>query len=64
MGIMTTPWDPAEHLLTEEDIAEYLEAAIETGEPSLVAAVRGDIDRAREISWKLGPNEQRFVPEK
>lgn len=41
------PWDPAEHLETEEDMAIYLEAALEEGEPALVAAVLGDIARAR-----------------
>lgn len=41
------PWDPAEHLETEEDMAIYLEAALEEGEPSLVAAALGDIARAR-----------------
>lgn len=41
------PWDPAEHLETEEDMAIYLEAALEYGEPSLVAAALGDIARAR-----------------
>lgn len=40
-------WDPAEHLETEEDMAIYLEAALEDGEPSLIAAVLGDIARAR-----------------
>ncbi len=45
--IKTTPWDPAEHLETEEDMAVYLEAALEYGEPSLVAAALGDIARAR-----------------
>lgn len=41
------PWDPAEHLETEEDMALYLEAALEDGEPSLIAAALGDIARAR-----------------
>jgi probable addiction module antidote protein len=41
------PWDPAEHLETEQDMAIYLEAALEYGEPSLVAAALGDIARAR-----------------
>ncbi|MCO5332512.1 MAG: putative addiction module antidote protein [Pyrinomonadaceae bacterium] len=41
------PWDPAEHLETEEDMAIYLEAALEYGEPALVAAALGDIARAR-----------------
>jgi probable addiction module antidote protein len=43
----TLPWDPAEVLETKEDMAIYLEAALEEGEPSLVAAALGDIARAR-----------------
>jgi probable addiction module antidote protein len=43
----TIPWDPAEHLETDEDIAAYLEAALEEGDPSLVAAALGDIARAK-----------------
>ena len=43
----TTPWDPAEHLETDEDIAAYLEAAFEEGDPALVAAALGDIARAK-----------------
>jgi probable addiction module antidote protein len=43
----TIPWDAAEHLNTEEEIAAYLEAALDEGEPSLVAAALGDIARAR-----------------
>ena len=45
--LKTRPWDPAEHLETEEDIAAYLEAAFEAGDPSLVAAALGDIARAK-----------------
>jgi probable addiction module antidote protein len=41
------PWDPAEHLETEEDMAIYLEAALEESDPALVAAALGDIARAR-----------------
>ena len=37
----TTPWDPAEHLETEEDMAAYLEAALDDGDPTLVAAALG-----------------------
>lgn len=44
---VTTPWDPAEHLETEEDMAAYLEAAFEEGDPALVAAALGDIARAK-----------------
>lgn len=43
----TLPWDAAEHLNSEEDMAAYLEAALEEGEPALVAAALGDIARAR-----------------
>lgn len=43
----THPWDAAEHLETEEDIAAYLEAALQEGDPALVAAALGDIDRRR-----------------
>jgi len=45
--VKTFPWDPADHLKTDDDIVAYLEAALEDGEPSLVAAVLGDIARAR-----------------
>ena len=35
--LKTRQWDPAEHLETEEDIAAYLEAAFEEGDPPLEA---------------------------
>ncbi len=44
---VTAPWDPAEHLHTEEDMAAYLEAALEEGDAALVAAALGDIARAK-----------------
>lgn len=47
---VTTRWDPAEHLDTEEDMAAYLEAALEEGDSSLVAAALGDIARAKGMS--------------
>lgn len=50
----TTPWDPAEHLETEEDMAAYLEAALEAGDVALVAAVLGDIARAKGIAQVSG----------
>ena len=43
----TRPWDVVEHLETEEDMAAYLEAALEQGDPTLVAAALGDIARAK-----------------
>ena len=45
--IRTRPWDPAEHLETEEDMAAYLEATLEEGDPGMVAAALGDIARAK-----------------
>ena len=41
------PWDAADHLETEEDMAAYLEAALEDGDPALIFAVLGDIARAK-----------------
>jgi probable addiction module antidote protein len=43
----TRPWDVAEHLETDEDMAAYLEAALEEGDAALVAAALGDIARAK-----------------
>jgi probable addiction module antidote protein len=43
----TRPWDVVQHLETEEDMAAYLEAALEEGDPTLVAAALGDIARAK-----------------
>jgi len=45
--IQTYPWDAAEHLETQEDIAAYLEAALEDGDPNLVVAALGDIARSK-----------------
>jgi probable addiction module antidote protein len=45
--IQTQPWDVAEHLETDEDMAAYLEAALEEGDPALVSAALGDIARAK-----------------
>lgn len=46
----TRPWDPAEHLETEEDMAAYLNVALEEGDLSLIVAALGDIARARRMS--------------
>lgn len=43
----TRPWEPVEHLKTEEDMAAYLEAALEEDDPELISAVLGDIVRAK-----------------
>ncbi|MBN1864923.1 MAG: putative addiction module antidote protein [Victivallales bacterium] len=46
----TRPWDAAEHLATAEDMAAYLEAVLEEGDPALIAAAMGDIARAKGIA--------------
>ncbi|MBP1750446.1 MAG: hypothetical protein H6Q52_2985 [Deltaproteobacteria bacterium] len=43
----TKPWDVSDHLKTEEDMVNYLEAAFEDGDPSLIQAALGDIARAK-----------------
>ncbi|TAD78747.1 MAG: putative addiction module antidote protein [Oscillatoriales cyanobacterium] len=45
--VQTYAWDAADHLETKEDIAAYLEAALEEGDPSLVVAALGDIARSK-----------------
>jgi probable addiction module antidote protein len=40
----------ASHLSTIEDVAAYLEAALQDGDPQLVAAAPGDIARAKGMS--------------
>ena len=54
---ITRPWDPAEHLNTQEDIVAYLEAALEDGDSQLIASVLGDITRSKgmtEIARETG----------
>ena len=46
----TRPWDPAEHLETEEDMVAYLNVALEDGDLSLIMAALGDIARARRMA--------------
>jgi probable addiction module antidote protein len=46
----TKKWDAAEHLKSSADMVAYLEAALEEGDPALVAAALGDIARAKGMS--------------
>lgn len=48
--IKTMTWDVAEHLKTDADMAAYLEAAIEDGDPAVISAAVGDIARAKGMS--------------
>jgi probable addiction module antidote protein len=43
-------WDAADHLETADDMAAYLEAALEEGDPTLFAAALGDVARAKGMS--------------
>ena len=43
----TRPWDAAEHLKSDKDMAAYLEAALEEGDAALFTAALGDIARAK-----------------
>ena len=45
--LKTIPWDSCALLKTEKDVAEYLEAVFEDGDPALVAAALGDIARSK-----------------
>ena len=52
--IKLLPWDPAEDLETEEDMKEYLEAALEQDDDSWgVAYVLSDISRAKGMEWAV-----------
>lgn len=56
-SLTTTLWDASEHLTTDEDMANYLEAAFETNDPALISAALGDIARAKgmaQIAEKTG----------
>jgi probable addiction module antidote protein len=50
MARKTTPWDAADTLETKEDIAAYLDAVLEDGDPDLLKAALGDIARAKGMS--------------
>jgi probable addiction module antidote protein len=43
----TIPWDPVDGLTSPDPEVAYLEATFEDGDPALIAAVIGDIARAR-----------------
>lgn len=42
-----TKWDASEYLEAEEDMAAYLNAALEDGDIAVIAAALGDIARAK-----------------
>jgi len=49
-AVKTHPYDAAVYLETEEDMADYLAAALEDGDPQVVTLALGAIARARGMS--------------
>ena len=47
MSLKTTRWDAGDYLETKEDIAAYLDAVLEDGDPELLKAALGDVARAK-----------------
>jgi probable addiction module antidote protein len=43
----TIPWDSAQLLQTKQDIADYLEAVLEDGDPALITHALGIIARSK-----------------
>ena len=52
MALKTTRWDSAEHLKSERDIADYLNACLEEGgdDPAFLTHALGVVARARNVS--------------
>jgi probable addiction module antidote protein len=53
----TTRWNMAENIKTEKDVIAYIDAALEDGDPALIAAVLGNIARSKgmaKIAKKTG----------
>jgi probable addiction module antidote protein len=50
MKTKTRSYDAAEYLATEEEMAAYLDAALEEGEPALVIQALGTIAKERGMS--------------
>jgi probable addiction module antidote protein len=48
--VKTVPWDVVDQLKTDEDVAHYLEAVFEDGDPALITAALGDVARAKGMS--------------
>ena len=63
---VTRPWDPVEHLKTQEEIVAYLEAALEDGDCKIIAAALENIARAKGMNptanWSAStPPRRRFT---
>lgn len=49
-ALRTTPFDPADYIESNAAAAEYLTAALETGDPAFVADALGVVARARDMT--------------
>jgi probable addiction module antidote protein len=47
MAIKTTRWDTADYLKTKKDIAGYLDAVLEDGDPELLKLALGNVARSK-----------------
>jgi probable addiction module antidote protein len=59
--VRTIPWNTADHLETPEDIAAYLEAVFEDGDPELIGHALGAVARSKgmtKIARKTGLGRQ------
>lgn len=57
MALKTTRWDTADHLKTKDDIAGYLDAVLEDGDPELLKLALGNVARSQgmtEIAKEAG----------
>ena len=57
----TIPWNTEDHLETPEDIAAYLEAVFEDGDPGLISHALGAVARSKgmtEIAHRTGLGRQ------
>ena len=50
MTLTTTDWDTAKHLDSPEMIREYIQAAIEEGDPALLRLALADVAKAKGMS--------------
>ena len=60
-GVTTLPWKTEDHLETPEDIAAYLEAVFEDGDPALITHALGAVARSKgmsELARKTGRGRQ------
>ncbi len=49
------PWNSAEYLKTNDDIVNYLEAALEDGDPALMILVLANIASALKLKSSVSP---------